>query len=274
MQVYKGMNVGTSKVTEEERQGIPHYMLDIKEPDEPFSVAEFQDIVHSYIAHIQKKKKLPILVGGSGLYIQSVLYDYEFSERKRDPKLTEQLEKQLAVIGKERMHEKLRQIDPEQAEKIHPNNTRRLIRALEIYEATGKTMTEIHDEQKSSARYNHLVIGLEMERKDLYNQINRRVDEMMENNLLEEVRSLYERGFEYTQAMKAIGYKELIPYIKGEIDLDTAVETLKRNTRRYAKRQFTWFKNQMDVDWYTIGSNQPNPLCAIIKKIEHHLASS
>lgn len=271
MQVYKGLDIGTGKITPEEMENIPHYMLNIKEPDESFSVAEYKAYVQSYIEQISNLGKIPIIVGGSGLYIQAILYDYSFDQNKRNEEITKQLEEQLDKYGIGTLYDRLKQVDPRQAESIHPNNYRRVIRALEIYEATGKTMSEIHDEQKKSALYNHYIIGLEMDRKRLYDRINDRVDKMLKDGLIEEVRTLYEQGFEYTQAMKAIGYKELIPYLKGETDLESAVELLKRNTRRYAKRQFTWFKNKLDVHWYDIDHNRSKTYEQIIADVKHFI---
>lgn len=164
--------------------------------------------------------------------------------------------KEAREDGIDRIYRKLKEVDPEQAEKIHPNNHRRIIRALEIYEATGKTKTEWEKEQKRESPYDPLIIGLTMEREKLYEQINRRVDQMMENGLLEEVETLYRQGFENTQAMKAIGYKEFIPYLDGEITLEDAIETLKRNSRRFAKRQYTWFRNKLPVTWYLINPEE------------------
>lgn len=252
MQVYKGMNIGTGKVTEKEMEHVPHHMLDILNPDEPFSVADYQKQVQKKISDLNKQNITPLLVGGSGLYIQAVLYDYVFSDQKRDETLTKQLEARLETEGNLALYEELQQVDPVQAKHIHPNNKRRLIRALEVYQATGKTLSERQAEQNKTSTYDYYIIGLKMDREALYNQINQRVDTMVQNGLVEEVKHLYERGYEYTQAMKAIGYKELIPYIKGETDLNTAVELLKRNSRRYAKRQYTWFKNQMNIHWYDV----------------------
>lgn len=270
MQVYIGMDIGTGKVTEAEMENIPHYMLDIKQADETFSVAEFKSHVEEHIASINDKGLIPIIVGGSGLYIQAVLYDYQFSDRKRDETITKRLEAELAEIGNDKLHERLEKIDPTQAAKIHPNNFRRVIRALEVYESTGKTLTELQSEQKNEAQYDHLLIGLEMERALLYEQINARVDGMIEAGLVEEVQKLYDAGYEDTQAMKAIGYKEIIPYIKKEISLETAVDTLKRNSRRYAKRQYTWFKNQLNVHWFTLNNSneeaQKKQIFELIKK--------
>ena len=252
MQVYKGMNIGTGKVTEKEMEYVPHHMLDILNPDEPFSVADYQKQVQKKISDLNKQNIIPLLVGGSGLYIQAVLYDYVFSDQKRDETLTKQLEARLETEGNLALYEELQQVDPVQAKHIHPNNKRRLIRALEVYQATGKTLSERQAEQNKTSTYDYYIIGLKMDREALYDQINQRVDTMVQNGLVEEVKHLYERGYEHTQAMKAIGYKELIPYIKGETDLNTAVELLKRNSRRYAKRQYTWFKNQMNIHWYDV----------------------
>ncbi|WP_029270408.1 tRNA (adenosine(37)-N6)-dimethylallyltransferase MiaA [Virgibacillus alimentarius] len=254
MQVYKNMDIGTAKVTKEEMQGISHYMIDTKEPSEAYSVADFQRDVQASIKKIASHQKIPIIVGGSGLYIQAALYNYNFSNHKRDQQITEQLEKYVNKEGINPLFERLKEIDPEQAAKIHPNNHRRVIRALEIYETTGTTMTAYQQNQNSESPYKVLFIGLEMDRSLLYNRINKRIDLMMEKGLLKEVKSLYEQGLENCQSMKAIGYKEFLPYFKGEQDLDRAIELLKRNSRRYAKRQYTWFKNKMDIHWYTIAA--------------------
>lgn len=252
MQVYRGMDIGTAKITTEETKGIPHYMIDIKEPDEEFSVADFKTYVQKYIDEITNRQKLPIIVGGSGLYIQGALYNFNFSERKRNQAITEKLEKELEDKGNDFLYNRLKKIDPKQAEKIHPNNFRRVIRALEVYEVTGKTMSTYHQEQNNEPLYDIIYIGLEMERKLLYNRINKRIDMMVENGLEAEVYDLYKRGFKDYQSMKAIGYKEFIPYFEKEQSLERSIELLKRNSRRYAKRQNTWFKNKMDITWYTI----------------------
>lgn len=256
MQVYKGMDIGTGKITESEMEDIPHHMLDILSPDEPFSVAEYQRVVQQKITELNNKEMVPLLVGGSGLYIQSVLYNYIFSEQKRDEVLTKELEDRIVREGNVSLHEELKQVDPLQAVSIHPNNKRRLIRALETYYTTGKTMSERHAEQRNEPMYEHVIIGLEMERAQLYEQINQRVDQMIKDGLVEEVTNLYNSGYEHSQSMKAIGYKEIIPYIKGETDLETAVNLLKRNSRRYAKRQYTWFKNKMNIQWYNLSETK------------------
>lgn len=251
MQVYQGLDIGTAKITKEEMQGIPHYMLDIKKPDEPFSVADYRDHVQHYIQQIAAHGHLPILAGGSGLYIQAALFNYQFSEQRRDPARTKQLEEMIQRDGPDQLYMYLQKIDPDQAAKIHPNNHRRLIRAIEIYETTGKTMSENKQGQGESP-YNPLFIGLEMDRKQLYERINQRVDQMIAQGLLDEVANLYQQGLENEQSMRGIGYKEFIPYLKGEQSLEDAISHVKRNSRRFAKRQFTWFKNKVDVHWYTV----------------------
>lgn len=252
MQIYRDMNIGTAKVTEEEMRGIPHHMIDIKDPDENFSVAEFQEKVQNLIKQINNRGKLPILVGGTGLYIQATLYDFNFSDQKKDKSVIRRLEKDCEEVGAEVMHGRLKRVDSHQAEKIHPHNTRRVLRALEVYETTGKAVSEYQEEQSKESPFTPIIIGLEMDRERLYARINARVDQMMEKGLLEEVRALYEKGYENNQSMKAIGYKEFIPFFKGEYELDQAIQLLKRNSRRYAKRQYTYFRNKLNVNWYEI----------------------
>jgi tRNA dimethylallyltransferase len=247
MQVYKGMDIGTAKIRPEEMEGIPHHLFDIKEPHESFSVAEFQHLARSFVREITSRGKLPMIVGGTGLYIQSVIYDYQFSDAPSNP----QYRKHLEECGdKYSLHEKLKEIDPESAERIHPNNVRRVIRALEIYHCTGKTMTQWLSEQKRQLVYDVALIGLTMEREKLYRRINERVDHMIAQGLVDEVKALYERGIRDCQSIQAIGYKELYAHFDGFLSLEEAIEQLKQNSRRYAKRQLTWFRNQMPVQWF------------------------
>lgn len=258
MQVYKGMDIGTAKIHKGEMESIPHYMIDIKNPDEVFTVADFQTYVQQYIKEISKKQKLPILVGGSGLYIQAALYNYNFAQSKRDQKITERLEQEIQHYGIEPLYQRLIKIDPDQADKIHPNNHRRVVRALEIYETTGLTMSEYQKNQTKESPYDLIFVGLEMDRKLLYERINSRVDKMIKDGLLDEVKTLIEQNFVDQTALQAIGYKEFIPYFQGEYSLDRAIELLKRNSRRYAKRQYTWFKNKLNVTWYSITPHTVN----------------
>ncbi len=269
MQIYKGMDIGTAKVTEEEQQGIKHHMLDIKSPNEDFSVADFQNEVKRHIEEIKERGKLPIIVGGTGLYIKAALYDYQFTDEKRDDTFHERIEEEIEVQGMTSVYQRLQAIDPAQAEKIHPNNVRRVIRALEVFDRTGITMTEHHANQSESSPYNPILIGLEMDREILYNRINQRVDLMIEKGLLDEVEYFYTKGLEKVQAMQAIGYKEFIPYFKREQSLEEVIMLLKQNSRRYAKRQYTWFKNKMDVHWYQI---TPDEQLKIVERILDDLA--
>ncbi len=250
MQIYKGMDIGTAKITSEEMDGVPHHLLDIKEPDEAFSVAEFQQLVREKIREIHQRGRLPMIVGGTGLYIQSVIYDYKFSDVPGDDAYRRLLEQQADDHGYEALYEKLQDIDPAAASNIHPNNVRRVIRALEIYHCTGKTMTEYQSEQEHELLYDVAIVGLTMDRDLLYERINRRVDIMVKDGLLEEVKQLYDKGLRDVQSIQAIGYKEIYEYFDGNVTLEEAIENLKQNSRRYAKRQLTWFRNKMDVHWF------------------------
>ncbi|WP_223700127.1 tRNA (adenosine(37)-N6)-dimethylallyltransferase MiaA [Sutcliffiella deserti] len=250
MQIYRGMDIGTAKVTHDEMQGVPHYLIDIKEPTDTFSVAEFQKEVRHLIEIISQKGCIPIIVGGTGLYIQSVLYDYQFSETGKDEKVRLSIEKRVEEQGIDEVYKQLQQIDPRSAEQIHPNNVRRVIRALEVYYTTGKTMTEYQQSQQHELLYDVAFIGLTMDRETLYNRINQRVDLMVENGLFDEVESLFQKGIRECQSIQAIGYKELYAYFDGRLTKQEAVETLRQNSRRYAKRQLTWFRNKMDVTWF------------------------
>lgn len=250
MQIYRGMDIGTAKVTEQEMQGIPHHLIDIKDPLEEFSVAEFQGLASELIEEISKRGKVPIIAGGTGLYIQSILYNYNFSVAESNPEYRLFLEKRIEAEGIDGVYNELRKIDPESCERIHPNNTRRVIRALEVYHETGLTMTEYLQEQESDASYDHQIIGLNLERSLLYERIDKRVDMMVSQGLIEEVKALYEAGIKDCQSIQAIGYKELYDYFAGKVSKEEAIELLKRNSRRYAKRQLTWFRNKMDVEWF------------------------
>ncbi|ANU13510.1 tRNA delta [Planococcus halocryophilus Or1] len=244
MQIYRDMTIGTAKILPEEMAGITHHLIDIKEPDESFSVAEYQQLVREKIAEIQSRGKLPIIVGGSGLYVQAVLFDYRFSKEAVDQELRERLNKELEQFGIEWMHEKLLKLDPQSD--IHPNNTRRVLRAIEIL------MSGQQKEDRNlalSPMYNEVIIGLDMPRSILYERINQRVDIMLDRGLVEEVEALKQRGIRDVQSIQAIGYKEIYSYLDGQWSLELAVEKLKQNSRKYAKRQFTYFKNKLPIFW-------------------------
>ncbi|MFC7372257.1 tRNA (adenosine(37)-N6)-dimethylallyltransferase MiaA [Fictibacillus iocasae] len=250
MQIYKGLDVGTAKITEAEMEGIPHHLIDIKEPHETFSAAEFQKMASKLIIEINNRGKIPIIAGGTGLYIRCVTHGYEFPEAGGNPELRLQLEKEAEKRGAEHLHRLLQMQNPTAASTIHPNNVRRVVRALEVAMSAQVGNTQSRCEESP---YHLIMVGLEMERSRLYERINERVDTMMKEGLLEEARMLFERKIEGSQAVTAIGYKELFPYFRHEMELNECVELLKRNSRRYAKRQLTWFKNQTDATWFDMG---------------------
>lgn len=257
LQVYKGLNIGTAKITEDEKEGIPHHLFDIKEPTDPFSVAEYQSVVRKCIEDIRSRGKQPIIVGGTGLYIQSVLFDFRFTEEAGDEEVRAELEKEMETEGgAERLYNRLQHLDPSSAKKIHPNNHRRLIRALEIIEVTGKTKNEHEQGAGEELVFEHLIVGLTLDREVLYERINLRVDQMMEDGLLEEAKGLWKNGIRGVQSVQAIGYKELYQHFEGLISLEEAVELIKKHTRHYAKRQMTYFRNKVDISWFDAYSDK------------------
>lgn len=252
MQIYRGMDIGTAKIKKHEMEGIPHHLIDILEPNESFSAAQFQRLVRDKITEIAAKGKLPIIAGGTGLYIQSVIYDYQFPDISGDQRVRQKLEQKAKDIGPEALHQELMKVDPRRASEIHPKNVRRVIRALEIYHQSGKIRMDYENTVKSDLIYQTAIVGLTMDRERLYERINLRVDKMVEEGLLEEVKTLYQRGLRDCQSIQAIGYKEIYQYLDGEMTLEEAIEKLKQNSRRYAKRQLTWFRNKMEVKWFDI----------------------
>jgi tRNA dimethylallyltransferase len=254
MQIYKGMDVGTAKITEEEKCGIIHHMIDIVNPDEDYSVSEFKNDAENIIDNLLIKNKIPVITGGSGLYVNSLIYDLDFSNAKSNEKLREYYTYYYKEHGEDALYDKLMKIDPASAEKIHKNNVKRVIRALEVYDITGKKFSDINtDIRKESNKYDCILIGLSMERKVLYERINQRVDEMLSNGLAEEVKTLIENGYDKNLvSMRGIGYKEIIDYIEGNTDLEETTYILKRNTRRFAKRQYTWFLKDKKVKWFSM----------------------
>lgn len=252
MQIYKGMDIGTAKVTKEEMDGVPHHLIDIKDPTDSFSVAEFQSLVMPLISKLNEAGKLPIIVGGTGLYVSSVIYDYHFPDAPSDHQYREKMEAFASKNGIEKLHEKLKNVDPISYETIHPNNYRRVIRALEVFHVTNKTIHEFQHEQPKESKYDLVVIGLTMERSLLYERINARVDIMLKAGLIEEASHLYEQGVRNCQSVQAIGYKEIYDYIEGRISKEDAIVALKQNSRRYAKRQLTWFRNKMEIEWFEL----------------------
>lgn len=274
MQVYKYMDIGTAKPDLEEMSGIKHYLIDEVNPDEEFSVARFKELATKYIDEILDKGKQPIVVGGTGLYINSLLYNIDFSETVSDWELREELKKEALEMGNEYLHDKLKSVDPIAAEKIHKNDLKRIIRALEVYEYSKKTITE-HQEvsRQIPSKYEFYAYGLKMDRERLYNRINQRVDIMFERGLIEEVKGLVSMGYDkHSVAMQALGYKELLLYLRDEISLDDAKEIIKMGSRRYAKRQITWFKKTEGVKW--IDLDLELDINKIAKNIKNDIATN
>ena len=250
MQIYKGMDIGTAKVTEQEMSGIVHHCINILEPTDEYSVKDFQDAVRFQIDDITRRGKLPIIVGGTGLYIKAALYDYEFSETKDNHEIFRDKYKDY---DNEQLYQHLINIDEKSALELHPHNRQRVLRAIEIFEETGQKKSDIEALQQHVCLYDAYFVGLTIERELLYNRINQRVDAMKEQGLEKEVTDLYYQGLERSnQSMKAIGYKEWFDYFEGIIDKETVYENIKKHSRQCAKRQSTFFKNQFDVHWYNV----------------------
>jgi len=251
MQVYRGMDIGTAKIRPEEMQGIPHYLVDILEPDEEFHVVRFQALAREALADIYRNNRIPIVVGGTGFYIQALLYDIDFTEQDEDTELRKEYERLAREMGAHFLHEKLRAVDPVSAEAIHENNIKRTIRALEFYEKSGQPISSHNErERHKESPYDFRYFVLNDDRDRLYEQIDRRVDLMLEQGLIDEVKNLRERGFNRNMvSMQGIGYKEILSWLDGEISYEEAVRILKRDTRHFAKRQLTWFRRERDVIW-------------------------
>ena len=263
MQVYRHMDIGSAKVTEEEMEGIPHYLIDVLDPQDDFNVATFQALARQAMDEIYSHKNIPIITGGTGFYIQALLYDIDFKENnEKNPirKELEQLAKELGDKAPGVLHEKLSRIDPEAARQIHANNIKRVIRAIEYFEQTGEKISEHNEEmhQKESP-YNFLYYVLTRDRKTLYERIDKRVDIMIANGLVKEIEELKAMGCHRGQtSMQGLGYKEILDYLDGSCTLDEAVYILKRDTRHFAKRQLTWFRRERDVRWLDLDRYQGN----------------
>lgn len=250
MQIYRMMDIGTAKATKEEMENIVHHQLDIRMPDESYSVSDFQSEVRAWIDDITAREKMPVIVGGTGLYIKATLYDYHFEESEIDH---EAFNARYVNYSNEELYKRLEEVDLEAAKTLHPNNRRRVLRAIEIYETTGRKKSEMEEAQSHTMIYDAYIIGLTLERDQLYARIDERVVKMMEAGLEEEVRTIYDRYHDLqVPAMKAIGYKEWFPYFKGEITRDEVLLAIQKNSRNYAKRQYTWFNHQMPVHWYQV----------------------
>jgi len=253
MQVYRGMDIGTAKPTAEERARVPHHLIDILDPDEAFSVADYQARADAALAAIWKKARQPILVGGSGLYIRAVLEEMDFSLVPPDPEFRRRLLEEARSKGTRALHEWLAEVDSAAAARIHPNDQKRIIRALEVAESTGGAGSGKVDRERPP-RYNSTQFGLTLDREELYRRIEARVDRMIAGGLVEEVRGLLERGWdEGLVSMKGLGYAQIAPHVRGQIPLEEAVSRLKRDTRRFAKRQMTWFRADPRIEWIDVG---------------------
>jgi tRNA dimethylallyltransferase len=252
MQIYKYMDIGSAKVTQKEMQGVKHYLIDEVNPDFSFSVSEFQQRADKYIDEIVKNDKLPLVTGGTGLYLNSLIYNMDFAKSDSDNELREALRLELEEKGIDYMHNKLKDLDEEAASRIHKNNTKRVIRALEVC-LSGKKMSDFSNDLKFNEKYEPIIIVLNRERSHLYKRIDMRVDIMINEGLEKEVKTLLDMG--YTKdliSMQGIGYKEILKYLDGEYTYDEAVEIIKRDSRRYAKRQLTWFRRYEDAKWFDL----------------------
>ncbi|WP_343001949.1 tRNA (adenosine(37)-N6)-dimethylallyltransferase MiaA [Intestinibacter bartlettii] len=256
MQIYKYMDIGSAKVTKEEMDGVIHYMIDEVTPDVPFSVSEFQMRSEKYIEEINKKGKNVLITGGTGLYLNSLIYNMDFAKSNANNEIRERLEQELKENGIDYMHEKLRGLDEEAANRIHKNNTKRVIRAIEVC-MSGQKMNDFSKDLRYNEKYKPIIIVLNRDREVLYQRINKRVDIMLENGLLDEVKELLKMGYTKDMiSMQGIGYKEMIKYLDGEYTYDEAIEIIKRDSRRYAKRQLTWFKRYQDAKWFDLDKYQ------------------
>ena len=263
MQIYKDMNIGTAKPDQQEMQGIKHYLLDFVEPNQRYSVADYKKDAENAIEDILQKGKVPIIVGGTGLYVDSLIYGIEYPNIEFDENYRKELERRVEKEGLEKLYEKAKKIDPQAMKKISRNDQKRILRVLEIYNATGKTKTEQEIEsRKNEVKYDYRVFAINMDREKLYDRINKRVDIMIQKGLIEEVENLLKKYNEFPTAMQGLGYKEVVEYIQGKVLKEDMIENIKRESRRYAKRQITWFKKNKQTIW--IG---PNDLQMILNEI-------
>jgi len=256
VQIYKGMDIGSATPSNEELNRVKHHLINTIDPKDDYNVAMFSEEARKFIKDIQAKGKLPIVVGGTGLYINSLMYEMDFSEQVKDEQLRKDLRKFVDNEGKEKLHERLKKLDPTAADKIHMNNIKRVIRALEINILTGDHMGNFKKDPVKTTDFNPILICLKRNRKLLYVRINKRVDQMLEEGLIDEVKKLKEKGLTIDHtSMKAIGYKEVMGYLNGKYDYDMMVEILKKNTRHFAKRQLTWFRRYDEATWIDLDRN-------------------
>lgn len=273
MQVYRRMDIGTAKLMPQEREGVPHHLIDICEPEHPFSVSDFQSLCSEKIQDIHSRGRLPFIVGGTGLYVESVCYGFQFQDIGASNEFRDEMRAFTRENGAEALHDRLAAVDAITAAKLHHNDEGRVIRALEVFHLTGKPLSTVQaqsrgDDKKSP--YRLCIIGLTMERADLYRRIERRIDEMLDAGLVEEVSSLLQNGVPRDAiSMRGLGYKEIAAYLAGEIDFTASIEILKRDTRHFAKRQLSWFRHMKELEWVEVGAGAKNTelflqICAII----------
>ena len=265
MQIYKYMDIGTAKPTLDEMQGIKHYMLDLVMPDETFNVAKYKSMAESAIEEILKKGKVPIIVGGTGLYINTLVDGIEFADVPGDEEYRNELIEKGYREGAMSIYKELEKIDSESAKKIDPNNIRRVARAIEIYKVTGKTKTQLDIESRKEVKYDYRLFGMEWDRETLYNRIDLRVDKMIEAGLIDEVRNVTEKFKISNTAVQGLGYKEVIEFLNGNISYEEMIEKLKLETRHYAKRQLTWFRRDKRIKWI---KPDENATCVIINELQ------
>lgn len=279
MQIYRHMDIGTAKVTPDEMKGVPHWGIDIIEPEETFSVADYRELAENWLADIWGRGRTPFLVGGTGLYVRAVTEDYDFTDFAGDPQFRQKLEQEAMLSGSAVLHARLQQIDPATAARLHPNDLRRIIRALEIYEFTGQPMGEQVKQSDRHTRFPALKIGLTMrDRALLYDRINQRVDIMIEQGLLQEVEKLLEQGaHKELLSMQAIGYKEIMDFIENRKTIEQAVAEIKLGSRRYAKRQLSWFRRDPHIHWFEVDTMSWQELFAasfrLVKEFQHRFSN-
>ena len=269
MQIYKDMNIGTAKPTPEEMQGIKHYLIGYVSPEQRYSVADYKADAKKAIKEIIKKGKMPIVVGGTGLYLDSLIYEIEYQDIQLDEEYRKKLEEEVEEKGLEALYERAKQIDAIAIEKISPNDKKRILRILEIYHATGKTKTEQEIEsRKKEVEYDYKVYALDWDRQTLYDRINKRVDMMIEQGLIEEVKQILDKYDTFPTAMQGLGYKEVVDYLKGDLTKEEMIEKIKMESRRYAKRQLTWFRKNKQTIWLNAEDEIQNNIDIILKDIK------
>lgn len=269
MQIYKDMDIGTAKPTKEKMENIKHYLIDFVPPNERYSVASFKQDAEKAIEEILTKGKVPIVVGGTGLYVNSLIYGIEFNSIKIDEEYRKELDKRAEKEGLENLYNEAKKIDPEAIKNISKNDKKRIIRILEIYKQTGKTKTEQEIEsRKNGVKYDYKVFAINMDREVLYERINKRVDIMIEQGLIQEVENLVKKYKEFPTAMQGLGYKEVVQFINGELTKEEMIEKIKQETRRYSKRQITWFKKNKDTIWLDGLDTKQNNINIILEEIK------